>query len=260
MASGQENSDKSPTPGGGAGGPAIQPAKPDSQFKRQLVPLDEYAARRGLSGETVEKQGQLGVVQIRKFKGQKFVVDVPFNPSALSDDEPESDGSAIRRSRPKPAAARQTKVKVQRRWSAGAVIVVFLLMAGLCAAVWLYVDARMKLDNLDMEYMTLRMKYDDIVHATENTGTVQSELSASRAELGRIQSQVGFSRAQVEKIQGSLSRARRDLETIQGELAGIQSRISLSRAEIENVQNDLNSSKSELDTLYQRNIEFAGDR
>ncbi len=236
--------------GSGPGETAMQPAKPDSQFKRQLVPLDEYAAREGLSGETVEKQGRLGVVQIRKFKGEKFVVDVPFSPSALGGEE--VDG-------PK-AAAKAAKARVQRRWSAGAVIVVFLLMAGLCAAVWLYVDARMKLDNLDMEYMTLRTKYDDVVHATENAETVRSELTASRAELGRIQNQVNFSRAQVEKIQGSLSRSRRDLETIQGELTGIQGQISLSRAEIESVRNGLNSSETELDTLYQRNIEFAGDR
>lgn len=229
---------------------ATQGAEPSSQFKRSLVPLDEYATREGLSSDIVEKQGQIGVVQIRKFKGQKFVVDVALSPSDISDEEAE---------KPK-AGAGVAKVEVKRRWSVSAVVAVFLLAAGVCAALWLYVDVRMALENLNRDYMTLQTKYDDVVDATANAETVQSELALARAELARIQSQINTSRAEVERISGSLSDARRDLETVQGELTGIQGQISLSRAEIESVQNGLNSNKTELDTLSQRNIEFAGER
>jgi len=247
MANGKEHSDNRPAAGSGESDSSVHPAEPGSQFKRQLVPLDEYAAREGLSGETVEKQGRLGVVQIRKFRGRKFVVDVPFSQSGFGNEDAGG---------PK-ADAKAASVQVRRRWSAGAVVAVFLLMAGLCAAVWLYVDARMKLRNLDNRYMTLRLKYDDVVHATANAGTVQSELASSRAELGRIQSRVSSSRVHLEQIRGSLSRARRDLETIQGELTGIQGQISVSRAEIESVQNGLNSDTDELQTLYRSNVKAA---
>ncbi len=229
---------------------ATQGAEPRSQFKRSLVPLDEYAAREGLSSDIVEKQGQIGVVQIRKFKGQKFVVDVALRPSGISDEEAK---------RPK-AGAGLAKVEVKGRWSVSAVAAVFLLAAGVCAALWLYVDTRMALENLNRDYTTLQTKYDDVVGVTANAETVQSELAAARAELARIQSQINISRAEVERISDSLSEARRNLETVQGELTGIQGQISLSRAEIESVQNGLNESRDELDVLYQSNIEFAGDR
>ena len=60
-----------------AAGNATAQTESSSHFKRNLVPLNEYAARQGISTDIIEQQGQLGVIQIRKFKGQKFVVDVP---------------------------------------------------------------------------------------------------------------------------------------------------------------------------------------
>lgn len=50
------------------------------QLKRSLLPIDEYAAREGLSRDIVEECGKLGVVQIRRYKGKTFVVDVPLSP------------------------------------------------------------------------------------------------------------------------------------------------------------------------------------
>ena len=50
------------------------------QLKRPLLPIDEYAAREGVSRDIVEECGQLGIVQIRKYKGKTFVVDVPLSP------------------------------------------------------------------------------------------------------------------------------------------------------------------------------------
>jgi len=50
------------------------------QLKRSLLPIDEYAARRGISSEIIEKYRQLGIIQIRRYKGKTFVVDVPPGP------------------------------------------------------------------------------------------------------------------------------------------------------------------------------------
>lgn len=50
------------------------------QLKRSLLPIDKYAAREGLSRGIIEECGKLGIVQIRKYKGQMFVVDVPLSP------------------------------------------------------------------------------------------------------------------------------------------------------------------------------------
>jgi DNA repair exonuclease SbcCD ATPase subunit len=44
------------------------------------VPIDEYAAREGLSRDLVEECGKLGIVQLRTYKGETFVVNVPISP------------------------------------------------------------------------------------------------------------------------------------------------------------------------------------
>jgi outer membrane murein-binding lipoprotein Lpp len=49
------------------------------QLKRTLVPIDEYAEREGVSIGIVEQCARLGIIQIRKFKGETFVVDLPLN-------------------------------------------------------------------------------------------------------------------------------------------------------------------------------------
>ena len=58
----------------------LQQTGPTLQLKRSLLPIDEYAARQGLSVGIVNECGRLGIVQIRKHKGKTFVVDVPLAP------------------------------------------------------------------------------------------------------------------------------------------------------------------------------------
>ncbi len=50
------------------------------QLKRSLVPIDKYAAHRNVSRGTVERCGKLGIVQVRRYKGEMFIVDVPLSP------------------------------------------------------------------------------------------------------------------------------------------------------------------------------------
>jgi archaellum component FlaC len=47
-------------------------------LNRPLVPIDEYAARESVSAGFIEECGRLGIVQLRRYKGKTFVVDVPL--------------------------------------------------------------------------------------------------------------------------------------------------------------------------------------
>jgi len=55
-------------------------AEPTLQLRRALVPIDEYAVREGVTRGVVEECGKLGVLQIRRYRGKTFVVDVPLSP------------------------------------------------------------------------------------------------------------------------------------------------------------------------------------
>ena len=67
----------------------LEEAQPILQMKRPLLLIDKYAAREGVSRSIIEKYGQLGIIQIRKYKGQTYVVDVPLSPYYhLSEDAP----------------------------------------------------------------------------------------------------------------------------------------------------------------------------
>ena len=50
------------------------------QLNRPLLPIDEYATREGVSRGIVEECERLGIVQVRKHKGKRYVVDVPLSP------------------------------------------------------------------------------------------------------------------------------------------------------------------------------------
>jgi len=47
-------------------------------LNRPLVPIDEYADRESVSTGLIEECGRLGVIQLRRYKGKTFVVDVPL--------------------------------------------------------------------------------------------------------------------------------------------------------------------------------------
>jgi hypothetical protein len=49
------------------------------QLNRSLIEIENYAEKYGLNLETVEQYARLGYIEIRRFKGKAFVVDVPMN-------------------------------------------------------------------------------------------------------------------------------------------------------------------------------------
>jgi len=206
--------------------------------------LDEYAARQGISSDIVEQQGQLGVVQIRKFKGQKFVVDVPAD--QLSEFETE------RPEEPARIPVRSRSTTASKLFTAGLTAGVIVIVV---SVFWLYMDAKTRLDDLNANYTILQDRYNDLTSSNQNVKAMQDELAGSKAEFARIQNRIALSMAELERIQADLNKSRRNLGTVQSELSAVQGQISLSRVEIESIQNSLNESRKELDRLYQQNTE-----
>jgi len=81
-------------------------------IKKSLLPIDEYVRREGLSRSIVENRGKLGVVQIRKYKGKTYVVDVPVSPylfeSKTAKEKTQSLGSSLQAERPAAPARKPT--------------------------------------------------------------------------------------------------------------------------------------------------------
>ncbi len=242
----QENSHKTPDREVPAGDTATQQVGQTTHFKRALVPLDEYAASRGLSSDIIEQQGQLGVVQIRKFKGQKFVVDVPED--QLSEFENDDAEQFV----PVKVEPRSTSTAASRLVTAGLVAVSIVVVV---AVFWLYMDARTRLDDLSAEYTSIKNRYDNLTTSNETAEALQDKIAGSKVELAHIQNRIVSSRAELQKIRTDLSKYRRKLDTIQSDLTGVQGQISLSRVEIEGVQNGLNQNRSELEGLHSQNAE-----
>jgi hypothetical protein len=224
------------------GDTAVQKAESSSHFRRNLVPLDEYAARQGISSDIVEQQGQLGVIQIRKFKGQKFVVDV--SPEELS--EFENDETIATAGKP----ARPLTTTSSKIFTIGLAVSIMVIIVALF---WLYMSTKTRLDDLNAEYKSIQNRYNEMTSTSQSLKAMQEQLVVAKAEFVRIQNRIATSRTDMEKIQGDLSKTKRNFDAIQSELNSIQGQMALSKVEIESIQNSLNESKKQLDTLYQQN-------
>lgn len=223
---------------------ATQKAGATSHFRRKLVPIDEYATRQGISSDIVEKQGKLGVIQIRKYRGRQFVVDVP--PEQLDEFEKNTDGQI-------PAAQITTPSTKTSRLITTSLITVLVII--IISVSWLYIDTKQKLDDLNAEYTSTKNLYDKTIASGETAGLLENELAGSRKELAGMQNRIAASKTELERIQSDLSKARRNLESVQSQISDIQAGISLSRVEIEGIQNNLKQSRTDLDKLSSQNSE-----
>lgn len=244
MDNNQTNSRSTPENEITGGGAAVQKAESSSHFKRNLVPLNEYATRQGISSDIVEQQGQLGVIQIRKFKGQKFVVDV--SPEQLSEFENENAAETTRKP-VVPRATTSSKIFTMVLAAATMVIIVGLF--------WLYMSTKTKLDDLNAEYKNIQNRYNEMASTNQSLKAMQEQLVIAKAELARIQNRIATSRTNVGKIRDDLNKTKQNLDAIQSELTTTNGQPSLSKVEIESFQNNLNEIKNQLDMLYRQNSE-----
>ncbi len=226
------------------GDTAVQKAESSSHFKRNLVPLHEYATRQGISSDIVEQQGQLGVIQIRKFKGQKFVVDV--SPEQLSEFE-NGDAAETARKPVVPRATTSSKIFT--------IVLAAVIMVIIVGLFWLYMSTKIRLDDLNAEYKGIQSRYNEMTSTNQSLKAIQEQLAIAKMEFARIQHRIAASKINVGKIQGDMDKTKRNLDIAQSDLATIQGQMSLSKAEIENIQNNLNEIKNQLDTLYRQTPE-----
>ena len=158
------------------------------QIKRPLVPIDTYAAREKTAAETIEKFAKAGLLQIRKYKGRTFVVDLPSRPTAAQTKNPspkEDIFESLHITPPpttatpqqvktkKPAAQKAQKDleppqpvpmpqisylqfemvtaqrKLKRRWQIAAVITILALITISAMMIWLYINQQYNLEKLD---------------------------------------------------------------------------------------------------------------
>ncbi|MGB7581884.1 MAG: hypothetical protein WBL85_05495 [Sedimentisphaerales bacterium] len=244
MDNNQTNSRSKPDKEMTGGGTAVQKAESSSHFKRNLVPLHEYAARQGISSDIVEQQGQLGVIQIRKFKGQKFVVDV--SPEQLSEFENENTAETTRKA-VVPRATTSSKIFT--------VVLAAVTMVIIVGLFWLYMDAKTKLDDLTAEYKSIQNRYNEMTRTNQSLKAMQEQLVSAKAEFASIQNRIAASKTDMEKIQGDLNKTKQNLDTIQSELTTANEQMLPSKVEIKNIQKGLNEIKNQLDTLYRQNTE-----
>ena len=215
MDNNQLNSRSTPDKETAAGNTASQKTEPYSHFKRNLVPLDEYAARQGISSDIIEQQGQLGVIQVRKFKGQKYVVDVSAEQLSefKTDDFAEAAGKTI-----KPRVTTASKL-FTAGLTAGLIVIVVSVF-------WLYMSAKTKLDDLNAEYTSIQKRYNDLTSANQSLKVMQEQLAGAKAEFARIQNRIAASRTDMEKIQGDLNKTKLNINAIQAKLTTLHLRPS----------------------------------
>ena len=228
-----------------------QETEPTLQLKKPLLPIDEYAAREGISRDLVEECGELGIVQLRKYKGKTFVVDVPLSPyyhtPEITEEPTRPIDKTIQANKtselvrkvipdvPKTTDETEEKlelgeitqdnrsqfglfpaqVKSKRIWQIAALFSIAFLFVTLAGNLWLYMDRKIQIDRLSLAYADIQTAYNNSTQLKQQVEALQNELDNSRAEVGRVQNELDKSRAEVRTVQNELARVKQNLKTIQ---------------------------------------------
>lgn len=179
---------------------------PRLQLERALVPIDEFAAREGVSRSAVEDWANLGLVQIRRHKGKTFVVDVPPGPygdsyQALSDQQ-------------QPRSYRNTLPRPTGIWQLAATVSVICAFVAVLASFWLYADRQGLLDSIALVYERIDKADKNFTRTEQQAQTLQSQLDETRMELNQLKGQLIRSQAEVRNVHDQLNNARQNLGTI----------------------------------------------
>lgn len=178
---------------------------PRLQLERALVPIDEFAAREGVSRSAVEDWANLGLVQIRRHKGETFVVDIPPSPcrdsgQVLSDQQQPS----YRNAPPRPTGI----------WRLAAIASVVCAFAAVLASFWLYADRQGLLDNITLVYKRIDKANENFTHTKQQAQILQSQLDEARVKLDQLKGQLTRSQAEVMEVRNQLNSAKQNLGTI----------------------------------------------
>jgi archaellum component FlaC len=208
-----------------------QETEPILHLKRPLLPVDEYATRKGLSRKDVEEYRWMGLVQTRKHKGRTFVVDVPLNSyystpkaaaeSKVIDDAIEFTGT---RTAAQPDLTIQKDVRrlgipkaqafSKRTWQIAALFSLAFLLVALFANLRLSMERKARQNRLDQAYAGIQSVYNDLAQTKQHTEAAQDELADSRVELERLRNELDKYRTQAENTRDELAQTRQNFETI----------------------------------------------
>jgi methyl-accepting chemotaxis protein len=178
---------------------------PRLQLERPLVPIDEFAAREGVSRSAIEDWAKLGLVQIRKHKGKTFVVDVPPGPYG--------DFCQTIRSRQEPAY-RTAPPKPTGLWQFTAIVSVLCAFVAVLASLWFYADRQGLLDGITLVYERIDKANENLTRTKQQAETLQNQFDEAKMELDRLRGQLVWSQAEVKNVRNQLNSATQDLRSI----------------------------------------------
>ncbi len=259
---------------------------PTSKLKKALLPIEEYAARERLSTDIVEKCGELGIIQIRRFKGKTFVVETPYppfdgideidpEPTQLADEteqaqkisEPtagatEEKADAVDRALEKNDVSELLKlfqdkelpfedllasqIKAKKICQKIAVASVVFALIVLFAGRWFYAGRKMRLTDSPVSYAGLQPTINNSEITASQAEALQGQLQNSRTQIENLKSQLEDSRAQIETLQNQLQNSTLKAGPMHAELAN-------SLAELKNVQDKLVRAREDFESLKSQN-------
>ena len=265
-----------------AGKMTSQEPQPTLQLKRPLLPIDEYAAREGISTEVVEEYARQGIVQLRKYKGKTFVVDVPSNPylceseTAVEPPQPLDEtnhtadapdtiqtpdlqapeitnGTSEFDDEPMRIEKRTKAIKHTRDDKAHLAL---LTAQAKSKRTW-QIATVFSLGCLCVAlaanlwfYMNHKAQLEKLNGAYASIQQLASDSAQTNQQLKAVQSGLDGSRAQLKRLQNELNNSRAQVKLIQSELDD-------SRAELKTVQDEFAQAEQRFKLIQQRNAEAA---
>jgi coenzyme F420-reducing hydrogenase delta subunit len=177
---------------------------PRLQLERTLVPIDEFAAREGISRSAVEDWAKLGLVQTRRHKGKIFVVDVPpapYDPCRTPDNcqQPNSRGSPP---------------KSTTFWKTTAIVSAVCAFASILAGLWLYSDRQEILNRVTLAYEKFDKTNESLVLTKQRAEILQNHLDETKIERDQLRNQLIRSQAEVKDVRSQLNIAKKNLDSI----------------------------------------------
>jgi methyl-accepting chemotaxis protein len=178
---------------------------PRLQLKRPLVLIDEFAAREGVSRSAIEDWAKLGLVQIRRHKGETFVVDVP--------PAPYGDFCRILSNRQEPPS-RSSPPRPTGLWRFIATVSVVCAFAAVLASLWLYTDRQGLINSVTLAYEKFDKINRSFTLTKQRAEVLQNHLNDAKIELNRLKGQLVRSQTEVKDVRNQLNSARQNLDSI----------------------------------------------
>jgi len=255
-----------------------QGTHPILQVKRPLLPIDEYASREGVSRRTVEERVDSGIIQIRKYKGKTYVVDVPLSPYhhaphelCLLEEDPKMEIQFSQQSTdsyqdqvpdtdPPRSSVFTSSTWTKRIQHVAAVTSLACLFAVILASLWLYINQTIHRDRIDQAYASIEEAYKNSIQTSQQLAALQNNLLESTAELESLKSELGSTKGQVTNLHKELNRVSQALEAAAGKPAdsteqatNLRNLLGNTRAEVQGLSNEITLVNQRLETTQQQN-------